>query len=60
MSRESRFTITNTMLRYGIIGACLGAFSIITFWLRTLPISRIVTDDWVNLLGNDPGTVSAR
>ncbi|RQD81097.1 MAG: oligosaccharyl transferase, archaeosortase A system-associated [Methanocalculus sp. MSAO_Arc2] len=54
MSRESRFTITNTMLRYGIIGACLGAFSIITFWLRTLPISRIVTDDWVNLLGNDP------
>ncbi|MBR1368158.1 hypothetical protein RJ53_01085 [Methanocalculus chunghsingensis] len=42
------------MIRYSFIGTCLIAFSLLTFWLRTLPIPRIVSDDWVNLLGNDP------
>lgn len=42
------------MIRYLFIGTCLIAFALLTFWLRILPISTIVTADWVNLLGNDP------
>ncbi|MCP1716193.1 dolichyl-diphosphooligosaccharide--protein glycosyltransferase [Methanocalculus alkaliphilus] len=54
MLKGSNIQITRRTIRYSFIGACLIAFSLLTFWLRTLPIPRIVSDDWVNLLGNDP------
>ncbi|MDO9539452.1 MAG: oligosaccharyl transferase, archaeosortase A system-associated [Methanocalculus sp.] len=54
MPKESNIQITKQMIRYSFIGVCLIAFSLLIFWMRTLPIATIVTGDWVNLLGNDP------
>ncbi|MCQ1539542.1 oligosaccharyl transferase, archaeosortase A system-associated [Methanocalculus taiwanensis] len=54
MSKELNLQITKRTIRYSFIGACLIAFSLLTFWLRTLPIPMIVSENWVNLLGNDP------
>ncbi|HIJ06509.1 MAG: Oligosaccharyl transferase, STT3 subunit [Methanomicrobiales archaeon 53_19] len=54
MPKDLNTILSKNGLRYSFIGVCLLAFSYLTFWLRTLPISRIVSDNWVNLLGNDP------
>jgi len=54
MPKDLNTILSKNGLRYSFIGVCLLAFSYLTFWLRTLPIPRIVSDGWVNLLGNDP------
>ncbi|MDO9538386.1 MAG: oligosaccharyl transferase, archaeosortase A system-associated [Methanocalculus sp.] len=54
MPKELNLQITKRTIRYSFIGLCLLAFSLLTFWLRTLPIPMIVSENWVNLLGNDP------
>ncbi len=54
MPKDLNTILSKNGLRYSFIGVCLLAFSYLTFWLRTLPIPRIVSENWVNLLGNDP------
>jgi len=54
MPKDLNAILSKKGLRYSFIGVCLLAFSFLTFWLRTLPIPRIVSENWVNLLGNDP------
>ncbi|GAA5262963.1 oligosaccharyl transferase, archaeosortase A system-associated [Methanocalculus sp. MC3] len=54
MPKDLNTLLKKNGLRYSFIGVCLLAFSYLTFWLRTLPIPRIVSENWVNLLGNDP------